>query len=45
MSINEKTIEQKYEEHVRLKKASGKSPLRFEDFKANLESNTKVMKR
>ena len=43
MSINEKTIEQKYEEHKRLKKACGKAPLRYIDFKANLEANTKVI--
>jgi len=43
MSINEKTIEQKYEEHKRLKKACGKAPLRYEDFKANLEANTNVL--
>lgn len=42
MSINEKTIEQKYEEHLRMKKACGKAPLRYADFKANLEANTKV---
>lgn len=43
MSLNEKTIEQKYEEHMRMKKACGKAPLRFVDFKANLEANNKVI--